>query len=148
MATQYHEIEESEMESFMDSKGFQRITLPNTTEIVYGKVISPRVTLRVYSSILESKHGARGNGEDAIRCVLVAKQHNDEIRIFHTSMRVHRVKGWKKNLENRMKETSEVPVEWCSCGRIMILRENKAKKSQFWGCSGYPECRVTKQYPF
>ena len=134
------------MEDFMTSRGFQRIeNLPNTVEVVYGKVVSPRVTLRVYSSILTSKQEARGNGEDAIRCLLVAKQPDGDKRIFHTSTRVHRVTGWKKNLTKRLDETEKTLIEWCpSCSRIMVLRTNKEKGNQFFGCSGYPECKSTK----
>jgi len=39
----------------------------------------------------------------------------------------------------------EKRCDWC--GRHMVLRRNRRDDSQFWGCSGYPECTRTADPP-
>ena len=40
-------------------------------------------------------------------------------------------------------QKSEIKPSFCiKCGKPMVLRNGK--NGQFWGCSGYPECKNTK----
>jgi hypothetical protein len=144
----YHEISEKEFREFAETHGFQQITLPNTNEIVFGRIIQPRISMRIYSSV--TGDNSRDVGEDAIRVVLAARQPDGGIKVFHSATRVHRVAGWKKNLIKRMEETEKTPVAWCGCcNRIMVMRKKAAPDAvPFFGCSGFPECRSTQPYPF
>lgn len=46
-------------------------------------------------------------------------------------------------LKSRSNEESE---QLCPrCGKKMILRTNRSSGEKFWGCSGYPECKATRQ---
>lgn len=38
-------------------------------------------------------------------------------------------------------ENSKIPM--CACGRPMILRNGR--NGAFYGCSGYPQCRMTRE---
>ena len=58
------------------------------------------------------------------------------------SRHVHRVEGWKKNLQSRLNRWMEQIGPKCpKCSRLMV--ERKGKNGYFWGCSGYPGCRQT-----
>lgn len=48
----------------------------------------------------------------------------------------------KRRLEARNQAPGESPPECTECGSLMRLR--KSAKGEFWGCSGYPECRGFK----
>lgn len=39
----------------------------------------------------------------------------------------------------------EKSCDWC--GRPMVLRRNRQNDSEFWGCTGYPECTRTAAPP-
>ena len=50
-----------------------------------------------------------------------------------------------ERLKERQKKRSSDPVPECpNCSKPMVLRTAKSGKNegnQFWGCSGYPDCR-------
>jgi hypothetical protein len=147
----FYNITEIEMNRFLNPQGFQKIELPNTDEIVFGKRIDRngfQISLRVYTGIVPSGN-SRKSGDDAIR-VNIFMRLNGDIKKVASSKRVHRVEGWMKNLENRIEEVSgKLTYELCSrCGKIMVVREGKSKEKgepyKFLGCTGYPICKSSK----
>src|SRR5688572_27716636 len=83
MRATYTEITRQQFEGFLgvgpDGKptkqfGYYRLELPNVYELVYGRRVSPDVTLRIFSSIDRDTGISRGKGKDAIRVTLFWKQ--------------------------------------------------------------------------
>lgn len=141
----YQNITINEMESFLFPLGFQKIEIPNTKEIVFGKRIDKNsipISMRVYSGIVGNS--SRGCGDDAIRVNAFAKTTKNEIKKVVTCRRVNRIGTWRKNLESRIREVFEkCPSQICKCGNPMVVREGKL--GEFLGCSNYPECKETRR---
>lgn len=140
MAT-FTAVTSGEMDSFLSPQGFSRVELPGTVELVYGKRVDIdglALSLRVYTGI--NPNGAsREKGTDAIRCNLFWRRPDGEVRKVASSARVHRVEGWRSNLQKRL-EAMTVERR-CECGAPMVLR--KSARGKFYGCAGFPECRKT-----
>jgi four helix bundle suffix protein len=54
----------------------------------------------------------------------------------------------KNNRSDQTDQTDKVSPACTTCGKAMVLRtarQGKNAGSQFWGCSGYPECKGTRQ---
>lgn len=130
---EYYPITETEMDEFLSSQGFQRITLPKTIELVWAKRADRGghpISLRVYSGINPSG-SSRDVGRDAIRVEVYYRKEDGQIIRIGGSKRVHRVKGWKKNLQSRIDAwEEELGPECPDCGAPMKLR--KPKKDQTW----------------
>lgn len=146
MAT-YTNISATEMEEFLADQGFKQITLPNTVELVYGKRVDNaefQLTLRVFTGINPSGE-SREVGADAIRVNLFLRTKTGSILKLGGSKRVHRVAGWKKNLQSRIDHWMEyLPKQKCKlCGLPMVFR--KSGKSTFLGCCSFPSCKFTQQ---
>jgi hypothetical protein len=153
MATTYVNINKSEMQEFLVPKGFQEMIIPNTDEIVFGKRVDQngiKFSIRVYTGINPSGD-SRKSGSDAIRVAVFMKV-GEAIKKGVSGKRVHRVLGWKANLQSRLDEIiQKLPVNTChDCGMPMVLREGKSKEKgepyKFYGCSGYPVCRSTQSF--
>lgn len=131
-------ISQRDIHDFLARKGFEPITgLNNTKELVYGKIVAPRICLRVYTSVVNGR--TRANGRDAIRCVLVTRVNNDT-KIIGSDRRVHRVEGWRANLDQRLDNWQEQLGPACPrCGTPTIRK--KARKFDFWGCCRFPDCK-------
>jgi hypothetical protein len=135
-------ITRQEMDTFLKPRGFQIVEVPGTKEIVYSKIVDHEMCLRVYTSIVNGE--SRSNGEDAIRVVLVTRAINEvtgkyEVKIIGSDRRVHRVIGWRANLQNRLDNWRDQLGPACpNCGRVTVQR--RSRKGPFWGCSGYPIC--------
>lgn len=145
MAATFYNITESEMTEFLSAKGFRKIELPNTVELVYGKRVDQDgnpLSLRVYTGINPNGH-SRGVGEDAMRVVLFGKKSDGSIVKLGGSKRVNRVQTWKKNLGNRIDSWLDyLPKDSCAkCGSPMVPR--KGRNGDFLGCTSYPECKHT-----
>jgi hypothetical protein len=141
---EYTNITQDEMADFLGDQGFLQILLPGVTELVYARRANTddlSLSLRVYTGIAPSGE-SRDVGEDAIRCVIFWRKPSGDIVKVATTKRVHRVKGWRKNLQDRL---DKIGVEKrCECGAPMIRRKAKAGRgSEFYGCSTFPECRKT-----
>lgn len=145
MPAQYVNVTQDDIEAFLQPQGFKKLTLAGVTELVYGKrvdVDGRQLTLRVYTGINPSGN-SRGVGEDAIRCTVFWRNDEGTVKMIGGSRRVHRVKGWKKNLQNRLDKFAEQLGPSCpNCNSPMVLRDGK--RGEFWGCSNYPECKSTK----
>lgn len=141
-------ISAADMDSFLTGQGFQPLTIPGTREKVYGKVVDQtkgkEVCLRIYTSIDGDK--SRDKDSDAIRAVLVTRVGNDT-RIVGADRRVHRVAGWRKNLQDRIDGWREQLGPTCpnaDCGRFTVYRTSR--RGPFWGCSAYPTCYSITPY--
>lgn len=133
------EVKAVEMKDFLVPQGFQEVQVPGTKERVYSKVVdkSRQVCLRVYTSIVGES--SRGVGEDAIRTVLVAKV-NGEVKVIGGDRRVHRVEGWRANLQNRLDGWPEQFGPACPKCQGLTVRRRSAR-GPFWGCCKYPICK-------
>lgn len=145
MAT-YRNITKEEMAAFLERQGFSLIgnlvDLPNTKELVWGKRIPFRrspMTLRVFSGITRSG-GSRGVGKDAIRVQLAIRIDDGKTMTIGSSRRVHRVAGWKANLQERIDHwMDQVGPDCPKCGSLMVEREGRF--GRFWACTLYPGCK-------
>ena len=138
--SRYVEVKETEMRTFLEGKGFSEIKLPDTKEIVYGKIVATGVCLRVYTTIESGV--SRACGEDAIRFVLVRKNHAGVVKVIGTSKKVLRTRNWKSNMSQRIDSWNEQLGPTChKCGNFMV--ERTGPKGSFWGCTNFPECTCT-----
>lgn len=136
------EISRREMHEFLTAQGFKEMMLQGTKERVYGKVVDAKtpICLRVYTSV--EGESTRGVGEDAIRCVLVTKVGN-ETKIIGSDKRVHRVAGWRANLQNRLDNWQDQLGPTCPKCKGMTTRK-RSRRGPFWGCCKYPVCRTVQ----
>lgn len=147
---QYYQISETEIDEFLTKQGFRKITgLPNTKEIVYGKRVDQAhqgskrlLTLRVYTSI--TMGAARLCGDDALRVVIFEKI-GDQIVKLGGSKRVHRVQGWRRNLQARIDGWLDyLPKDSCHCcGKPMVVRRRRKDKKPFLACCDR-DCGTTR----
>jgi len=97
MVRRFYNISATEMNALLTKWGFQRMKLPGTTELVYGKgfkVSNGRnLTCRIYTAINPSGE-SRARGSDAIRVCIMGKK----------SRKVLRVENWKENLANAVRD--------------------------------------------
>ncbi len=146
MPAQYTDVTINEMDEFISSQGFKALVLPGTVERVYGRRVDRdglQLTLRVYTGINPNGH-SREVGADAIRCHVFWRDGTGTVRPCGGSKRVHRVKGWRKNLQSRLDAFEDLLGPQCpNCEAPMVERTSKGKK--FWGCSTYPTCKCTMQ---
>jgi len=135
-------ISERDMHDFLARKGFTKVTVEGTKELVYGKIVRKNLCLRVYTSLIGGR--TRGNGEDAIRTCLVTKV-DGIVRPVGKNKRVHRVEGWRGNLEARIDGWEQQLGPACpKCGAVTVVRESR--RGLFWGCSQYPHCNSVQAF--
>lgn len=137
MAT-FVRISRQDMHDFLTAQGFAIIPhIPGTQELVYGKIVGKDLCLRVYTSI--AGNASRDNGADAIRTVLVTRI-DGNVKIVGVDKRVHRVEGWRNNLQERLDTWGEQLGPDCPCcGSLTAQR--RSKHGPFWGCVNYPSCK-------
>lgn len=136
------EVTSREMHEFLSTRGFAEVKMPGTKEIVYSKFVdkSRNICLRVLTSIVGET--SRGTGEDAIRTVLVTKVGQD-VKIIGCDKRVHRVEGWRANLQKRLDGWAEQLGPACpKCEAATIQR--RSRRGLFWGCCRYPVCATVQ----
>jgi hypothetical protein len=148
------EISRRQFEEFILPLGFSvldpnvSVDLRGTRELVYGRIVGKGLSLRVYSSIVPDTGDpdggrSRGLGEDAIRVALVARVGagvNSRVKGVGSDRRVHRVAGWRENLQNRLDNWVELRGPACPvCGGPTMRA--KGRTGPFWGCANYPACR-------
>ena len=132
---QYYNITREEVDAFLTPQGFALVNIPGTSEIVYGKRVDQndlKLTLRVYTGI-NFAGNSRDVGDDAIRVVLFLGTPTPDgkmaISKLGGSKRVHRVIGWKRNLQSRLDGWIELlPKNKCVCGGPMVVRDGKYGK--------------------
>ncbi len=149
MAT-YVNVTQQEMESHLLPQDFVALRLPGTVELVYGKRVDRdgmMLSLRIYTGINPGGN-SRAVGEDAIRVQVCWRMGDGTVKIIGGSRRVHRVKGWRKNLQARIDGWEEQLGPQCpdpKCAAPMM--ERKGRNGTFWGCSCYPGCKRTINIP-
>ena len=132
------EVTRPQMHEVLARQNFVEINLPGTKERVYSRFVDRGLCQRVYTSIVGES--SRGVGEDAIRVVLVTKLANGEVKIVGADRRVHRVAGWRDNLQQRLDGWREQVGPACpACGCPTVLKKTKRP---FWGCCRYPVCKT------
>lgn len=151
---QYCNITVREMHEFLTPQTFVQIKLPRTAEIVYARRVDTdgkELSLRVYTGI-DPSGNSREKGTDAIRVNLFMRipargDAPEKIVLVGGSKRVHRVHGWRENLQKRLDSWLDyLPKETCpSCGLLMI--RHKSNGGEFLGCVGYPTCKKTLPLP-
>lgn len=123
---------------------FWHLDLQGVYEHVYGMVVAPNVTLRIYSSVDKTTGKAREEGKDAIRCCLVHRDAEGVIKGIGSDAKVLRVQNWRENLRKRINSMLDNMGPMCpKCGSHMKER-NGRNKTKFWGCSNYPNCKGTR----
>ncbi len=146
MAAKYVNVTQSEMEDHLFPQGFKQIFISGTTELVYGKRVDRdelMLTLRVYTGI-NSGGNSREKGADAMRVTIFQKiiaQNEQVLKMVGGSKRVHRVEGWRKNLQSRIDAWEDLLGPQCQCGGLMVERDGRNGK--FYGCVNYPLCKST-----
>ena len=149
MAATYVNVTVEDVEAFLGPQGFKAIPVERTRELVYAKrVDQPRddgrtpnqLSLRVYTGI-DPDGNSRDVGADAMRCVLFTRNDEGVVRKVATSKRVHRVAGWRANLQERLDAIAPGP-DCPSCGAPTVLRTSA--RGEFYGCSNFPTCRGTR----
>lgn len=141
---QFTNVTKEEMGAFLGSKGFSLLTLPGVVELVWAKLVrlnNVAVSMRVYSGI-DPSGDSRGVGEDAIRLELYWRDANGTILRIGGSKRVHRVAGWRTNLQNRIDLWQDMLGPTCpACGAPMVLRKVKKegpnKGREFYSCAAW-----------
>lgn len=155
----YVPIDETEMRELMTRIGFETITLPRTTELVFQRQVETTAgkkfpyAVRVYSSVA---HGnSRGVGEDAIRVVLIdLDEENPKFQFMKVigegtkkaGRRIYRTKSAMATLEARCREyfTHVIKNPCPKCGSVMAVRNSK--NGQFLGCTKFRTgCRGTRE---
>lgn len=136
----FYNISRDEMHSFLTKQGFSPMTLPNTRELVYGKIVTVakfKLSLRVYTAINPDGR-SRVKGSDAIRVQLYWREkEGDQPLPCGKSQKCLRVPSWKKNLQAAINNhASEANFSICKkCGAPSVLRKNDDTGDEFWGCS-------------
>jgi hypothetical protein len=147
----YVNVTHEEMGPFLTLRhGFQRMNIESVQELVYGKIYyreGTPISMRIYTGI-DATGNSRSKGQDAIRLCLFVRDNEGQPKMIGVAKRVHRVKGWRKNLEDRLNNWQELLGPICPvCSNFMILRsQRKNRKSKFWGCSNFPSCVATKPF--
>lgn len=165
MPAKYITIQAKDMIEFLEARAFQRIQLPGTQEIVFARsqkllqhddagqlMWQLPVSIRVYTGIHLSGQ-QRDKGKDAIR-VSVWYKYDNEPRMLGGDKRVHRVEGWRENLDERIHNWMRCIEPFCPlCTAPMLLHKPKAGGKffhAFYGCIRYsktgPSCGGTRPY--
>jgi hypothetical protein len=107
--------------------------------------------VRFYTSLGEGDKALRGKGKDAVR--VVGGIQGDTFKVAIKARRINRTVGKGKGedaffdrVRDRLRYVyGEMRVmRYCNkCNSHMVLR--KSEYGSFWGCSNYPQCRVTKK---
>lgn len=142
----YENITLADMRSHLEPQGFSQLTLDGVREAVFGKRVDIDglpLSLRVYTGI-NPDGNSRDVGADAIRCNIFFRKSDGDVAKVASSKRVHRVAGWRNNLQKRIDELT-IEGKCDKCGAPMVRRKNKAKRTEFLGCSNYPNCRHTQE---
>ena len=153
MAT-YYSIPLEEMDEVLRGYRFAPVDLTYRNrpikEWVYERRLprSPNHFVRVYTGVQRYGRDAghsRKVGKDAIRVQVVYRDEKGETLVSQPK-RVHRVDGWRENLQKRMNEiSSKLPqVEFDARGEPMTLRKHKG--NYFWGSRDYPKYKETKSF--
>jgi hypothetical protein len=143
----YVNITKQEMDDFLSPQGFIQLdpaTMPSVKELIYAKRVDKDglpLSLRIYTGINPNGR-SRDVGADAIRAQVFWRRPDGRPVSVMGDKRVHRVEGWRKNLQARLDKLVAASIKTCpDCGSPMV--ERKGRNGNFYGCSMYPECKRT-----
>ena len=150
----YYPIPLEEMDEVLRGYRFAPVDLTYRNrpvkEWVYERRLpqSPNHFVRVYTGVQRyGRYAGRSRkvGKDAIRVQVVYRDEKGETLVSQPK-RVHRVDGWRENLQKRMNEISSTlpQVEFDTRGEPMTLR--KYQGNYFWGSRDYPKYKETKRF--
>jgi len=132
----YASITEQQMREFLQAQGFVQVNLKGVGELVWAKIVRSNISMRVFSSIKDGC--SREKGADAIRVAFAWRDKDGEIIPIGSTKRVHRVEGWKKNLQSRIDNWKDQLGPTCpACQAPTIQRQNKKTKQKFFGCANW-----------
>jgi len=139
----YTPITLDQFSEFIIPRGFIQVPVEEsklwTGEYIFEKTIEHGYIIQIYSSISIYTNKTRNVGTDAIRVVVLDRDH----KVFHGNKRVNRVDGWRNNLDKRLENWKGI-ITWCQqCGSPLWKR--KGKHGFFLGCSSYPSCGYTEK---
>lgn len=134
----FYNISRAEMEEFLFGQKFIQMNLPNTVELVYGKIVhvgQHRLSLRIYTAINPTGE-SRQIGKDAIRVGLYWLYEGLPTPVGK-SQKCLRVDNWRKNLKLAIDaHSSSDNFKICDkCGSPMVIRQNARTKEKFWSCA-------------
>lgn len=145
----YTDVTQADVEELLGPQGFELVPLQDgTRELVYGSRIDAdglQLCMRVYTGIEPDGH-SRAVGSDAMR-VAIHWRSDDGTQVVQLagSKRVHRVAGWRENLQERIDGLQVGPR--CTkvhdggrvCGTPMIRRTGTSKRTKraydFYSCA-------------
>ena len=150
----YYPIPLEEMDEVLRGYRFAPVDLTYRNrpvkEWVYERRLpqSPNHFVRVYTGVQRyGRYAGRSRkvGKDAIRVQVVYRDEKGETLVSQPK-RVHRVDGWRENLQKRMNEISSTlpQVEFDTRGEPMTLRKHKG--NYFWGSRDYPKYKETQPF--
>ena len=142
MPQRFCNITLDQMEAFMADRGFVRMYLDGTTEVVFGKVVrldGTTFSIRVYTAIWPSGE-SRDRGKDAIRVQLYVRYKGVPTMIGDSRV-VKRIQSWRKNLNNAINEWRDQYERCPACGNPMVFRDGKY--GPFLGCIAYHDTGCT-----
>lgn len=134
----FYNISRDQMEQFLFPQGFQKLELPGTIELVYGKIVKHeghKLSLRIFSAINPTGE-SRKKGSDAIRIQLFWMLDGKPVPVGK-AQKCLRVLTWKKNISAAI-DAHAAPENFktCpACGSPLVQRENGQTGEEFWGCS-------------
>ena len=139
------QISRDEMVYFLAQRGFSQISLEGVNEEVWGEREGP-LSVRVFTTI--EGEASRVKGSDSIRVALVWRDpYTKTVVPVGRSKRVHRVAGWKANLDQRLNEWKSLLGQPCpKCGCPTVIRrvgkgENRGRR--FWGCASWARSKCS-----
>jgi ssDNA-binding Zn-finger/Zn-ribbon topoisomerase 1 len=142
MNNRFYNITEVEMDSFLCPQGFQRMSIPGTTELVYGKLVrhgNHQISMRIYTSI-DPTGNSRARGEDAIRVMLFFKYAGEVVSVGKPQ-KVLRITTWSKNLQKAIDRWDSEFKICPACHHPMVIR--KGSNGDFWGCCTWSKTRCS-----
>ena len=147
MPTQYYPVTLTEMDTFLSvqSNGQARPESYMGSEWFYQWDITDSLKVTVWTGIPAVSQQSRPVGQDAIRVTLLGKVGcTAQYKPICKVKRVHRVKGWKVNLQSRLDSITEQATPLCPvCSGYTTQRTNRQSGELFYGCLAYPACRGT-----
>lgn len=147
MAAQYYPVTLQEMDTFISaySNGKAKVDSVNGCEWSYTWQLTDSLRVIVWTGISGFDDTSRAVGQDAIRVTLLGKVGTtSQYKPTCKAKRVHRVKGWKANLQSRLDNITEQATPLCPvCSGYTTQRTNRQSGEAFYGCLAYPVCRGT-----
>ncbi|QLG30025.1 topoisomerase DNA-binding C4 zinc finger domain-containing protein (plasmid) [Halorarum halophilum] len=165
-STDYVQITKDEFDEFVADelpREFEEKEWNWTQEAVYDCEL-PRgehtFVLRIWSSVDVRDGYGRKKGGDAIRvqCLVVDEDKGPgswKPIVHHSQLpddcgsHIKRTDGWKDRVKRHLIALESIVggeqyQECIWCDRPMIVRTNKSTGDEFFGCSGFPDCRHTE----